>query len=263
MSEWVRNLWHGALFRSRAFNSLTERRDAFLQGVLIVLIIGLVAALPGLVSDIAAGLRPVDMEAELDRAMAGMDQFAQGMQPFFGAMPNDVMDEIMAQIKENIRFGFDIARKVEALPTIVPKPINRIFEALGRWSSRPFAGSTLPLGAAALGTWLGYGLWVMLFAKLLGGRGTLVGFFGATSLYAAPHLLGILGFVPVLGSVLGVIAYVWGAAIYVKGTAVSHQLSVERALLAVLLPALIALLAAIVFATGLGTLIAIGMASAD
>lgn len=263
MSEWMRNLWHGVLFRDQAFSSLSERRDAFLYGLLIILAVGLVAALPGLIGDIATALRPVDIEAELDQAMAAMDQLAQGMQPFFDAMPADVVDEILAQIKDNMRFGFDIARKVEALPTILPRPLDRIFEAIGRWASKPFAGSILPLGAAALGTWLGYGVWVILFAKLLGGRGTLVGFFGATSFYAVPHVLGILSFVPVLGSILGVIVYVWGVAIYVKGTAVSHRLSIERALLAVLLPALIALLLAIVLATGLATLIAIGLAGAD
>jgi hypothetical protein len=184
------------------------------------------------------------------------------MQPFFDAMPGAAADEIRAQIKENIRFGCDIARQVEALPTILPRPLDRTFEAIGQWASQPFAGSSLPLGAAALGTWLGYGIWVMLFARLLGGRGSLAGFFGATALYAAPHLLGFFAFAPVLGDVLRFIAYFWGAAIYVKGTAVSHQLNIERALLAVLLPALIALLIAIVLATGLATLIALGLAGA-
>lgn len=263
MSQWVRNLWNGALFRSQAFSSLSERRDTFLQGALIVLVVGLVVGLPGLARDVAAGLRPVDLEAEMDQALAGLDQAMQGMQPLFAAMPDAPVDEIMAQIKANMRFSFDIARQVEAMPTILPKPIARTLEAIGKWASQPFGGSSLPLGAAALGAWLGYGVWVMLFAKLLGGRGALAGFFGATALYAVPHLLNFLAFVPVLGGVLGFIAFLWGAAIYVKGTAVSHQLSIERALLAVLLPALIALLLIIVLATGLATLIALGLAGAS
>ncbi len=262
MSEWIRNLWNGVLFREQAFSGLNERRDAFLQGLLIVLVIGLVVGLPGLIGDVVAGLRPNAIEAEMDKAMSEMDQFVQQMQPFLGNMPSGTMDEIIAQIKENMRFGFDIARKIEGMPTRLPKPIDRTFQAIGQWASKPFSESGFPLGAAALGTWLGYGIWVMLFAKLLGGRGTLAGFFGTTALYAVPHTLGFFAFIPVLGGILSFLAYFWGLAIYVKGTAVSHHLSIERALLAMLLPALIALLVAIVGATGLATLIAISMSGA-
>lgn len=262
MSEWIRTLWNGARFRGPAFSGLDERRDAFLHGLLIVLVIGLVVGLPGLIGDVVAGLRPVDVEAELDKAMSGMDQFVEQMKPYLGNMPGGAMDEIIGQIKENMRFGFDIVRKVEGLSTFLPKPIDRTFQAIGKWASKPFAGSGLPLGAATLGTWLGYGIWVMLFAKLLGGRGTLTGFFGATALYAVPHTLSFFAFIPVLGGILSFAAYLWGLAIYVKGTAVGHHLSIERALLAALLPALIALLVAIIGATGLATLIAISMSGA-
>jgi len=262
MSAWIRTLWNGAIFHGPAFSGLNERRDAFLQGLLIVLVIGLVVGLPGLIGDVVAGLRPNAVEAEMDKAMSEMDQVVQQMRPFLGNMPSGTLDEIIAQIKENMRFGFDIARKVEAMPTILPKPVDRVFQAIGKWASKPFGGSGFPLGGAILSTWLGYGIWVMLFARLLGGRGTLTGFFGATALYAVPHVLGFFAFVPVLGGILGFLAYFWGLAIYVKGTSVSHQLSIERALLAVLLPALIALLVAIISATGLATLIAISMSGA-
>jgi hypothetical protein len=262
MSEWIRTLWNGTLFRGPAFSGLNERRDAFLQGLLIVLVIGLLVGLPGLIGDVVAGLRPNAIEAEMDKAMSEIDQVVQQMQPFLGNMPSGELEGIIAQVKEYMRFGFDIAQKVEAMPTILPKPIDRVFQAIGEWASKPFAGSSFPLGAAVLGTWLGYGIWVMLFAKLLGGRGTLAGFFGATALYAVPHTLSFFAFVPVLGGILGFLAYFWGLAIYVKGTSVSHQLSIERALLAVLLPALIALLVAIVGATGLATLIAISASGA-
>jgi hypothetical protein len=263
MSEWIRTLWNGALFRGPAFSGLNERRDAFWQGLLIVLVIGLLVGLPGLIGAVVAGLQPNAIEAEMDKAMSEIDQVVQQIRPFLGNMPSGALDEIVGQIKENMRFGFDIARKIEAMPTILPKPVDRVFQAIGEWASKPFAGSGLPLGAAALGTWLGYGIWVMLFAKLLGGRSTLAGFFGVTALYAVPHTLTFFAFVPVLGGILGFLAYFWGLAIYVKGTAVSHQLSIARALLAVLLPALVALLVMIIGATGLATLIAISASGAS
>ena len=107
----------------------------------------------------------------------------------------------------------------------MPKPINTFFEQVGKWVSQPFTAGGFPLAAVALATWLGYGIWVMLFAKLLGGRGTLAGFFGVTALYAVPHLLSFFAFIPILGGILGLIAYFWGLAIYIKGTASSHQMT--------------------------------------
>jgi hypothetical protein len=65
---------------------------------------------------------------------------------------------------------------------------------------------------------------------------------------------------PFLGTALGFIAYLWGLGIYIKGTASSHQLSLERALLAVILPILILLLLVFLGVAGLGTLIAISAA---
>lgn len=260
MSDWLHMLGNGLLFRDAPFVSLRERGDAFLQGFLIIVVIALLVGAPTFVSDVAAGLRPNTAEVEMDKAMSEVDQVMQQMQPFLSNIPGATSDLFLSQIKDNMRFGFDIAKKVDALPTALPRPLNRVFEAVGKWVSRPFASEGLPLGAAALGTWLGYGIWVMLCAKLLGGRGTLTGFFGATALYAVPHVLSFFAFVPVLGSILGFIAFFWGLALYVKATKSSHQLSLERALLAVLLPALAVLLLVIVGATGIATLIAVGAA---
>jgi hypothetical protein len=260
MATWMRMLWNGLLFRDEAFTGLRDRRDAFLQGFLVVVVIALIIGFPALVGDLARGLRPNAIEAELDQVMSEFDQIMQQMQPFLGNMPSGAMDLVVAQIKENMRFGFNIAQQIESLPTFLPKPINTFFEAVGEWVSQPFTVSGFPLAAVALGTWLGYGIWVMLFAKILGGRGTLAGFFGVTALYAVPHLLSFFAFVPVLGGVLGLIAYVWGLAIYIKGTASSHQMSLERALLAVVLPLLLVLLLVFIGAMGLAALIAISMA---
>ncbi len=262
MSEWMRQWWDAVLFREQIFSDLSQRRDAFLQGVLIVLVVGLVVGVPVLLRDVASGLQPVAVEAEVAEMQTEMNRLLEQMRPFLGNMPDENLNRLMAQIEENMQFSLEIGRKVEAMPTILPKPLDRTFQAIGTWVSKPFAGSSLPLGAAALGTWLGYGIWVMVCAKLLGGRGSLVGFFGATATYAVPHLLNVFGLVPVLGTVVSVIAYFWGLALYVKGTAVSHQLSTERALLAVLLPALIALVILIILATGVATLIAIALSGA-
>ncbi|MCX7669288.1 MAG: YIP1 family protein [Anaerolineae bacterium] len=259
MSTWLRTLWDGALLRNAVFADLRERGDAFWRGLLIIVVVSLFIHLPTLVGDVSTGLQNRPLVVETDQAMSEMEQAIQQFRPFFGDMSDEEIASFLAGIKESMHVSLEIANKIEALPTYLPKPVDRTFRAVGKWLSQPFAGGGFPLAAASVGAWLGYGIWVMLCAKLLGGRGSLAGFFGATALYVVPHMLRFLAFVSVVGAVLGVIAYLWGAVIYVKATAVSHQISVERALLAVLLPALVALLLVILAATALATLIAIAL----
>ncbi len=72
-----------------------------------------------------------------------------------------------------------------------------------------------------------------------------------------PQLLNIFQRIPFLGGLLGFIAFLWGLAIYVKATAVSQKMSIERALLAVFVPILVAALLVVVLGTGLIGLIAV------
>ncbi len=77
----------------------------------------------------------------------------------------------MEQMRAGMDMGLRIGERIGGLPTMMPAPISRLLTAVGGWFSRPFSGAAFPLAAATLGTWLGYGIWVMLVAKLLGGRG--------------------------------------------------------------------------------------------
>jgi hypothetical protein len=79
----------------------------------------------------------------------------------------------------------------------------------------------------------------LLASKLLGGRATASQMLGATALYAVPHVLGILGFVPCLGGLLGLVATIWGIAIYAKALAVVNDFSIGRAIAATVAPALL------------------------
>jgi len=87
-----------------------------------------------------------------------------------------------------------------------------------------------------------YGLLVLVFAKLMGGRATIQQMLGTTSLVAVPHLLDLFAFIPCLGSLLGLVAFLWGLVIYVKGTAVANEFGLGKAVLAVLLPVIIVFL---------------------
>lgn len=255
MRAWIRTLWDAAIFRTEAYQRWSDRRDAFMQGFLVIVVIALLAGVPGFVSQFVKGLRPA--EAEISDVRAGFREVMQQMAPYLAGMdvPAEVQDQIVQQIEQNLEGGFNIASEIAALPAALPRPIGKTLEAMGAWLSTPFSKAGFPLGAAVLATWLGYGIWVMLAARLMGGRGALTGFFGATALFAVPHVLDLFRWVPYVGPWLGAIAFFWGVAIYMKATAVSHKFQGVLGVVAVLLPLVVAAFLSILLIFGAGTLV--------
>lgn len=242
MKAWLRDILDAFLLRSAAFARVAERPDAFLRGLLVILAVALIAGLPQLVGDVIRGfqppavLEPTEFRDDLTRSLADMRPWLQA-----SGLPEEMVDRILTQVGDNVLLGGSIAVQVQQADTTFPRPLAEGLRAIGEWLSLPFASSGFPLAAATLATWLGYGIWVMLAAKLLGGTGTLHGFFGATAFFAVPHVLKILSPIPVLGGIVSVVALVWGLVIYIVATAVSHRLTAGRALLAVFLPILVLL----------------------
>lgn len=236
MSAWINMLRGGLVLDTATFLQLRERRDAVMRGFLFIVVIALLAGFPAFVLSFARGAQAHPLsEAETGQVMAELQQALDQMSPVLGGLPPGLTDAI----RENVRIGVSIAQQIQQLPRPLPLALGEMLQAIGAWLSVPFARGLVPLGLASLATWLGYGTWVLLAGRLLGGRGSMVPFFGATSLYAAPHLLNVFGFLPVLGPITYIVAFLWGLVIYVKATAVSHEIGLGRALLAVLLPALI------------------------
>jgi hypothetical protein len=67
-------------------------------------------------------------------------------------------------------------------------------------------------------------------------------------LYVIPGLLGLLGPVPCLGGVLGLIGLVWSIVVYIKATSVAAGLDTGKAVLAVFAPFIVLLLLGILLA---------------
>lgn len=236
MSDWIRDLRGALLFDTGTFVRMRGRPDAVLRGLVLIVAVALLAGFPAFVIEAARGLRTQEaIEAGMAQATAEFEQGLERAAPFMQNVPPAVLD----QIRQYFRMGVSIGTQIDELPTVLPRPLGNLFRAFGHWLSLPFSRSLIPLAAASLATWLGYGIWVLLYAKVLGGRADLRGFFGTTSLFAAPHLLNVFGFIPVLGPLFAVIAYFWGLGIYVKGAAVSNEISAGRALVAVVLPVII------------------------
>jgi hypothetical protein len=132
---------------------------------------------------------------------------------------------------------------------------NGIWDASQAVAPSP-ARSLLGVVAAPLGlivTWLIYGVLAYLFARLLGGAGTLNQTLGATALAAAPQLLNVLTVLPfVVIFSLGT----WTLLCNYMALRTVHGLSWQRSVAAALLPSVVLVLLAIVIGMIVG--IAVG-----
>lgn len=224
------------------FVRFRDSKDVFRRGVTILVLVALLVGLVAFFVDFIGGLVAPPFEKEMAEVQKGFEQWLQIMGQY---MPAEDLEEFNKYFLPNFKAGMEIGRNIAALPTAFPKPLITFFEALGHWVHRPLA---------MLGGFLGYGIWVMLAAKLLGGKGRLQEFLGTAALSSVPYLLLILEKVPCLGSVVGLVAWVWGTIIWVVATAVTHGWAVPlttedgvveryevnwgKAILAVILPAL-------------------------
>jgi hypothetical protein len=236
MAELLSTVRGALVLNIPTFVRFRDDEDVFRRGVtllvLVALVVGAVAFLVGLVGAVLAG----PPSAELP---AGFDQMLE-------FLPPEAAKAFEGQFLENFAAGIEIGARVEALDTRLPKPVGKFFEAFSVWPHRPLN---------MLGGFLAYGIWVMLAAKLLGGTGRIQEFLGTAALSAVPYLLLVLEWIPCLGGLLGLVAWVWSTVIWVAATAVSHgwaqpvttdegevaryQVSWGKAALAVLLPALV------------------------
>ena len=215
-------LARGALFlNTQTFVAQREARDAFRKGVLLVVIITLLAGSLSFIVSTVKGFLPPKWDAQREEVENQISQV-------FEFLPFDMDAETEQMIVGSIEAGLDIGFEIAQLPTPLPRPVKDFLQALGGWITAPLL---------RLGGWMGYAFWVLLIAKLLGGRATLSQMLGCTALYVAPQILTLLRVVPCLGAILGFVAFIWGLVIYVKATAVANELSLGRALLAAILPA--------------------------
>jgi hypothetical protein len=214
-------------------------------------VVALLAGLFPFLGSLVGSFQPP--QVEIARAQAEFErQFNQQLQ----LNPSLQDPEFQRMFQGIMREAFGIASDIGQLkPNIgfLPGWLGRVLQALGEWLSKPFIW---------LGAWAWYALWVALFARLLGGRATLVGTLGASVLFVVPHvlhlltgLLNLMGRIPVaglcfgiLGGLVGLVAEVWGIAIYIKAVATANEFSTGKSALAAILPAVLGLLLIVVLA---------------
>jgi len=228
MNEMIA-IFRGALtLDTKTFDDLKASPAAFRKGFTFLLVIGLITGIVvGLVGMIQ-GLS-TNPATEIAQARQGLEQtMGQFMPP-----------EAAAQFLDSLNMGMRIAERVtQEAKSPLPHPVGVVFEQIGVMVSYPFGW---------LGSLMFYGALVQIAAKLLGGRGTIAQMLGLTSLTVAPYILSavavLVNAIPFAGgclaSLIGLVEFVWGIVIYVKGTAVAHEMTGGRALMAVFLPIIV------------------------
>lgn len=249
--DWIAMARAALTLQEAPFHMIAEGTGAFQRAVWLVVVVGLVVGgvnamvqLPSVARtptfDVDAYLRQIDQSFSYGNIMRG-------------EQPPEVKEFLRIYRGSMESFASQIP-KIMATPSPLPGYVGRFLTWLGDWLSTPFA---------LLARWLGISIWIMLFARWLGGRGTLLSYLGASSLSVLPHLLRAFGFIPLLGGLLAVLAGIWGLIIQVKAVEITHHLPQNRAIAAVLLPYLLILffLAILAFIAFVGMIIFIASAS--
>ena len=228
-------MWHvarAALFlEDEILIRFRGRRDVFLRGLLVLVVVSLAVGLVGAVTDLAGELVQLPLETQERKFEEGV---AEGLANIPGISPE--VEESLGVAVDYARAAFGMGIRVAQLPTPLPYPMGSLLRALAQVLSAPLN---------RIAGWMLYAMIVLVVAKAMGGRGTVQEMLGCTALYAVPHFLNVLGFIRCVGGILWLVSVAWGAIIYVKAVAIAHEFDTGRALVAVVLPVLVLLFLAL------------------
>jgi hypothetical protein len=226
MRELASIAWQAARLEREAFLRLEGRRS-LLAGLALLFAVSLLVASVDAAAWTRARLEPQALWASRERLLGDLSELL-----WRSPLPPDVGPEVT----RNLAAWFELQRQLQALPRPLGRQASVMLQGLGRVVLAPYR---------RLAVWLPYSLIVFALAKALGGRASLPQMLGACAFYVVPHLLQLLRPLPVIGPLAGWVALGWGAAIYVKATAVTNDLGTPQALLAAAMPALAALTVAL------------------
>jgi hypothetical protein len=237
-----RTLSLGLVFRalfldSEAFDELRDDDDPFVEGLFLLVLLGLITAALNLIGQTLAWGSVPQASAIQDVVLNTLQQ-----QPWWSAL----------------------SANPQAYATF-----ERIWDLSWRVFP-PLFGAPDP-GAAALNlllwpiwlvlSWLIYSLLAHGFARLLGGRGWLRGTMGTVALSFTPFLIRGIGFLPFI--VFGGVLNTWQLILRYKALRSAQELSWGRALAATLLPYLIYLLVWLLLGGFLALVLALAIGGAQ
>lgn len=232
------------LLDEKTYQRLLAAENSMKVGIYFLLACFLIAGVPGFIGNLIDGVQPFN-EA---KAETFQEDFFGGFDLAQQFMPADEDFQLfMDMFRRNFSYGMNMAIAIDALPRPLPFAVGGFLTTFGAWLSGSFTH---------LASWMGYAIWVLLFAKISGGRGGLNRFLGLTALYAVPNLLGFLGFIPFLGVVFSWVGMIWGWVVYVKGIQVSQEFTTGKAVLMAILPVIVGFVVVLIITLVMGISIA-------
>ena len=226
-------LWDALFLESQAYAAMRDNKSPIKRGLIILIVLGLALALAGI---IGTSLEWASSPSVDDARETLLEMYQQrSWWQYVEAQPESL--KIFEQVWEQVWqvMGFMIPTPVSSLSGLIFKPLGLII------------------------CWLIFGLLAHLFARMFGGSANLGQTLGATSLAAAPQLLGLLTVLPfVVVAGIGT----WTLLCRYMAIRVTHDLPWTRAMWSVLLPLILlgflALLLGALFAIVMAPIIAGG-----
>lgn len=197
----------------------------FVKGLILIVVVGIVVGLVGVVGQTlewASTPRMNQIRGVVDRHITQMEWYKLASQD----------PEFVRSFKQFYDLGWQIFPSMFGAPNPAQAALSIILNPI-TWTV----------------TWVVYALLAYLFARMLGGEGSLGQTFGCTALAVAPRLLNLIIILPFVE--IGGIVTTWALICNYLGVKTAHRLSWGRAFWATILPpVLLGVLALILGAVG-------------
>lgn len=221
-----------------------HRPDGLTRALQFFFVVSLIAGI-GVLLGIPVELEKFILVDEINEAQAWNSDFTARVEPFLeNSIPFiSVPDEMSAAIGnafiaagETLNETYErIEDEAELLAPPMGTRLSRVFRQFGRWISTPFV---------IMSNYIVLALVLMIAAKLLGGKATLSQHLTVVLLASAPLVLLLPSLIPdtspattiatataivLVGRLLALVSVIWAGIILIKGIAVAHEFSWERA----------------------------------
>ncbi len=226
--RFARLMAQGLFLRTDAYEEMREARNPFVEGLFIIVIVGVFIGLAGIVGNTLEWASSPDGAALQDILYDGLTNM-----PWYQMMEQEVGREFTEQFQWQWNLNSQIARWA------APTPLSSLAGVV-----------TTPLWLII--GWLIYGLLAHLFARLLGGEASLGQTLGCTALAVTPQVLNLAGLLPSVA--MGGVVATWTLICRYVALKQAHRLTWGRAFWATVLPRL-ALWLLLLIAAGMGAVI--------
>lgn len=217
MSSLWDSYWKILKLDPEPFETVKQAKDGFWVALKLLIVVSLIAGLGKL-----AGLgRLLERPTLADRA----GEVALNIETTAALIPLPRLADRVVATASVFRAVEDKLAKIQPPLGVGPSRAIRLF---GNWLATPFE---------VMAAWLGFMLVIWLFARLMGGQGSLAQHIRLLLLAVAPQVLTIVNYTTldasmmnaplgILGRILSLIALVWSLIIAIHALAVAHE--VER-----------------------------------